>query len=658
MSPNRLSILRLRWLLLAALLAVASRAPAGQLSTGNLNLPASRLSDWYAPNEAVYQASRSWPEYDVSCGAAPCPSGKLPVRQLTGVSGCQLMTPSNGGGLDCFVDNAVEQNIVLWVPNGSYPIANAITVARSNIVVRGQSRTGTILRKTTTGRNFVGGSCDANTGSNLVAVCNPSWNGSQTSWTAGYAVGTTTVTLSNTSGFTVGGWILLRMSGSTSCSLMDKTLNAGGAADGFVHIAKVTAKTASSVTIDRALRMDYAAAGCSGHSAVVFTPVVNVGIERMRLTSDVSIPVCGSGGCIYFPHLSFVGAADSWLVDAVVDRAFDTWMQVAFSRGVWVQGSDFDDLDESISFGTAAIYLRDGANDSVIENNTCRGAQSCNKHDNGSEGNVTAYNYLHVNEVACERAVSLHGHYVRAELVEGNDLNCELQAADTYWGRNGPFITIYRNRNTATTCRASGGSSDTIGLNDDGLSGPYPAAEGPFNMVGNTSGQFHVTPTQGTPACPPSAHYKADMSDLVFGGPMSGTPGLWLEKNAWRVPGGTFQAGGSNNRSCGTGANDACPGTNKNTNKPDPSWTGSYPVSLYRTAAPSWWCQEACPWSTAGIGAFGDDFSKPLCKLPAEIRSKGLACTPLSGSPSPPPPAPPPPPPPSPTAPAAPTLLP
>lgn len=61
----------------------------------------------------------------------------------------------------------------------------------------------------------------------------------------------------NASLFQVGGWIRLLMSGSTSCEYMDKALNSGAPADGFVHIAKVLAVGSGTVTMDRGLRMNY-----------------------------------------------------------------------------------------------------------------------------------------------------------------------------------------------------------------------------------------------------------------------------------------------------------------------------------------------------------------------------------------------------------------
>ena len=104
---------------------------------------------------------------------------------------------------------------------------------------------------------------------------------------------------------------------------------------------------------------------------------------------------------------------------------------------------------------------------------------------------------------------------------------------------------------------------------------------------------------------------------------------IWVEKNAYRSAQGLLSVGTLNDASCGvtTGDGDTCPGTNKNTEDPDPSWDGTYPTSLYHTSEPEWWCAEACDWSQDGIGAFGDDFTDVTCKIPAHIRSLGDPCT-------------------------------
>ena len=618
-------------------------APALAVNLGDLNVPASRIPEWYGFDESGYQAAKGWPEVDVTCSAAPCASGKAPFTSISSLSSCGAVTATDMGPMGCHIGRAPDHT-ALYLPAGTYQVAagNALRFGRSNVVVRGAGRNATVLVRTTPHRDIVGG-CSGNTGATLATMCSPSGTGATTSWNGGYAARARTVRVGDVSLFPPGSWILLRMSGSTACEYIDRPLNWGGDPDAFVHIAKVTATDPSrgEVTLDRGLRMDYNGAGCSGHTATVYRPIENVGIESMRLTSSTSVSRCNdSNTCIKFSPISLTHTADSWIVDTRVDRHYELWFLAIQSARIWVQGNDFANLDESISFNTEGLYLAEGAVDVVFENNTCTGSRVCQKLDNGASGTITAYNYMRQNQNTCERSYMNHGHYVRESLFEGNDVDCEVMMADSWWGRNGPRITAYRNRNVSNVCHAN---RDSFTVNEDGNSG-WPAATD-LNMIGNSAPQYLASPVQGNPPCAPSVNGSNDLSSLVEGN------GIWLEKNAWRVPAGTFDHGSSNQRSCGTGAMDACPGTNHNTSSPHSSWSGNYPTSLYRTSAPSWWCQEACPWSPQGIGAFGDDFaSGSICKLPAEIRATGGTCTPLAGgSPPPPPPA---------SPPAAPVLLP
>lgn len=602
---------------LLALCVIVVSGPAGAVNLGDLNIPASRVPDWYAFDETEYTNAKSWTEYDVSCASGPCASGRLPYTAGAGMTSCSTVSPNSFGNISCHIMKAPAES-VLYIPSGTYTVGAAMVIGRSDIVIRGAGHRSTILNRKSPGREAVGGGCDGNTGATHAAICSPGWKGAQTSWTGGYTARTTTVSVGNGTLFRVGGWIRLRMSGSTSCVHMDKPLNAGSQADGFVHIAKVVSVNGGAVTMDRGLRMDYNAAGCSDHQAHVFNPLQNVGIEAMRFTSDASVPVCNDGkNCIRYAPINIQGAVDSWIVDNRIDRSWEMWTKVTQSARIWFQGNDFENLDESIVFNTEGMYVKEGGVDTVWENNTCKGTRVCQKLDNGAEGTVTAYNYMRQSQSKCERAYFNHGHYTRESLFEGNDVDCEVLLADKFWGRNGPRITAYRNRNVSSVCASN---RDMISINEDGSADWFSATD--VNIIGNTSAQFGTSPVQSNPPCPPSLNLP--ISSLV--------DRAWLEKNAWRLAGGSFAAGNTNDRSCGTGANDSCPGTNYNVTAPHTSWNGTYPTSLYRTSTPSWWCEEACPWSTQGIGAFGDDWSSGLCKLPAQIRAEGGACTLPDGS--------------------------
>ena len=75
------------------LLCVAALSrPAGAVNLEGLNVPADRVPDWYAFDESVYQAAKTWPEFDVTCASAPCPSGKQPFRAALGLSRCSAVS--------------------------------------------------------------------------------------------------------------------------------------------------------------------------------------------------------------------------------------------------------------------------------------------------------------------------------------------------------------------------------------------------------------------------------------------------------------------------------------------------------------------------------------------------------------------------------------
>ena len=59
---------------------------------------------------------------------------------------------------------------------------------------------------------------------------------------------------------------------------------------------------------------------------------------------------------------------------------------------------------------------------------------------------------------------------------------------------------------------------------------------------------------------------------------------------------------------------------------PDPNWAGiDFPVSLYRSEAPPWWCQESGAFPNIGAPS---DTAGSYGMLPAQRRLEGRSCTP------------------------------
>jgi len=583
------------------------------INLGNLNIPRDRIPQWYPPTEAEagYNSAKSWPEYDVTCSTAPCASGKNPYTNLPSIASYSRITTSDFSNMDEMGDNAPD-NVVLYIPAGVYNINSnqAISLTRSNIVIRGSGMSSTILKE------MSGAASSACSGipSNAISICNSGFDGSAVSWTSGYDVGTRNITLSNTSSFSVGGWIDLDMDSETVCEFVDESH-----ADMFHHRAKITAINGNTLTIDRGLRMKYDGSGCTGFVARPFNPLTNIGIENIGFTSDESVNRADLEW-----HVGMHGTVNSWLIGNSFGRGDVQWVMIRFSARIWVQGNNFDDMRD-VTYSIEGMSGKDGTTDIVWENNICTNSRTCQMFYNGAEGIISSYNFFRQNQSAhssggCERAFQIHGHYVREILIEGNDVNCAIQMADKYWGRNGERSTAYRNRNTANTCIDS---HNYISVDYSG--GP----EGIFNsrylnILGNAVGRIG------------SNWASCDSVPLNNNGIADWAQDVWIEKNFWRDnriidP----VVGNLNGRSCGVSAEDSCPGTNVN-NSPigSSSWTGNYPISLYRTSKPSWWCQETvsnggqvCDWDARGIGAFGDNFNGTLCKLPAQVRFEGGTCT-------------------------------
>jgi hypothetical protein len=629
---SRESKMAYRWVVF--ILGFTFSMSAGAVDLKDLSIPPSRIATWYEFDETVYNQAQSWPEYDVTCENAPCGSGKNGFRDMGGdpLSACTAVTTSSIANINCMIADA-DDDVVLYIPAGTYDLTGDNTgpdIARSNIVIRGAGAANTILERSGYGRTQ-GANCPATKVHHMTA-CGPS-SAVNENWTAGYSRGDTVITVADGTTFTAGNWVVLRMDTGTACEYQDVYAGDGP----YRHIAKISSINVNDLTIDRGLRMDYDGTGCTGHKVYTLSPLEYVGVEDLALVNDSALyrgannvetePKCTDAeytSCLQYQNLAFDRVVDSWIVGTRLEYSRGKLLTLHRTVRSWVQGNRFHDLNPVVAFQQNAIQLPYGSNDNIVENNVFTDMRVAGKLDAGAEGNIIAYNYTRHGDNACERSfMGAHGRYVRENLFEGNDVDCNLLLADDYFGRNGPYSTAYRNRNVSTTCAERG--DNVIGTDCYVKHGvDWPTATY-LNVIGNTSEEIMNTPVLNSGTCAAEGSNGSD--DLS-----TCTPNAWFEKNAYRKTGGStydsFDIGSSNNRSCGIAENDSCPGTNKNVSAPDASWTGNYPTSFYRSSSPSWWCAEACEWSQSGIGAFGDDFGGALCELPAEMRYESTSCTP------------------------------
>ena len=218
------------------------------------------------------------------------------------------------------------------------------------------------------------------------------------------------------------------------------------------------------------------------------------------------------------------------------------------------------------------------------------------------------------------RSIFHHGGYAHSTLAEGNDALCRMEI-DIYWGKMGPYITYYRNR-----LRSGDEVHPGLGMLGTEEFGGIGGQQAYINYIGNTVQYMYTNYGQ----------FAVDRGDEA----------THAEFNVIRVECKIQQTGGNVDPQCADSLISAFFGpppvpaiptvwTNNNVGALAlPAWSAlDVPDSLVYDQAPSWWCQESCPFDgNTGIGAFGDDFTNgeaSLCTLPAERFAKGLTCTPL-----------------------------
>lgn len=618
-------------------------SPPTKPGLGDLTVDPSRIPEFHPFDETVYHEAKNWPEIDATCTSAPCASGRAPMPASWG---CSPANPAANGQqdatkIDCAVDHA-DPKTVVWLPKGTYEMGafgaspKALTMSKSNIVLRCEDPKQTTFmifdRKQRHQCKDENGVWNANLCAAMaISIASYDMFGTEVPWVSGFASGNTQVGVPDANVFAVGDWVMLQMDDAReTCALIDSSPSQANGTpiqyqNVFNHYGKVVSVSGNTLTIDRGLRMDYTPTNCGAKTVRKITPIENVGVEGCGFATSTTTPRDTFGKST---AITVASATNSWLVGNQFTRFDQDVVRFRVSMRNWFQGNRVDDV-QGTQFNTEGIHIAVGAGDNVLENNVFMTMTVASKQEAGCEGNISAYNYVRAaGAVPRERSFFSHGRYVRESLWEGNDIDTELLTSDHWWGRNGPRITIFKNRAVGSTARA------TITTNKD-KSGAWPVATD-LNWIGNTASFFMRTAYcwNGFPGCLQPAH---DMDAQVVN--------MHVEKNLYRDPLGFQMDTPEPTTNCGAGVG-ACPssnpgptpslGTNAQGTSAPASWSNDQiPHSLYRTTKPpTWWCQEACVWDDVhqGIGAWGDDHTDTLCKLPAQIMAEGGTCTAVPGS--------------------------
>lgn len=361
--------------------------------------------------------------------------------------------------------------------------------------------------------------------------------------------------------------------------------------------AHCSALTANQVMLDRPLPAPYDQ-GDQVLETTVGPYLEYVGIENVRFQH-----VDPSRVERYHSYVEYEDCHECWITDSVFGDGGNSHISTKDTLRTLFRGNDFGsnqctDDGATCNWNKGAIYLNQGNADIVFENNSLRESPS-GPLGQGGAGAVIAYNYMTASDaVECERHVFLHGQGVTATLAEGNDVDCMMQW-DSYRDGQGYNNMFYRNRLRGTGNMISGYQRGRLGGEDTGS-----FIHRFISVIGN-----HVNELLGGPQMTGRAIDESP-------DPTHRHEDTWVSYNVAR---GTllFETSGQQVRTTEH--------ENYQRSDPYPGWSGTnFPVSLYRTSAPDWWCKESGPFPS--IGAPSDTPGK-YTRLPAQIRLEGGTCT-------------------------------
>ena len=243
--------------------------------------------------------------------------------------------------------------------------------------------------------------------------------------TGGFTKGSTSITVSDPSLFSVGDYAEIEMENDSRISNEDWALNAVG------EVVKIVGVSGNTLTLEKPLNYGYDAA--RNPQIRRMAVVENAGIERMYLTRLDS----GPGQLIFFYNV-----ANVWVREVESDKVLNSHVYVHAAYQCEVRDSYIHD---AWGFGSGGqgygVNLVKHATNCLVENNIFRYLRHPMIVQVGASGNVFSYNYS-FDRQSTLTDVSVHGHFPSYNLFEG-DIVQEVNSSD-YWGANGPGNTFFR----------------------------------------------------------------------------------------------------------------------------------------------------------------------------------------------------------------------
>lgn len=346
------------------------------------------------------------------------------------------------------------------------------------VVLRGAGPHQTILQYGD-GANFI------SLGNTYLSKSNVSFN----AVTGGATKGSTTLTLSSTSGIAAGDYLVVTQDNPIDSDGKPLVSTAGYAGECtycghdmpqnvMSQIVRVTDVDGSSIRTERPLYFTY------DNAPKVFrlSLVENAGLESLRLQ-----PTASSGTGIVFKNINIESCAHCWVKDVQSDMAVDrSHIYLSDVYGSEIRNNYLNDGYSHNSGATYAVFLEFRASENLIENNIIRRARHSTVLS-GCSGNVFGYNYFvdaHMGEYPNSLPeTNTHGAHPYMNLWEGNVMpNVEFDFTHGSASHN----TLFRNYVNLTSTNPETGQPMT--------GARFAVAVAYYNnytnVVGNVIGQY------------------------------------------------------------------------------------------------------------------------------------------------------------------------
>jgi hypothetical protein len=597
-----------------------------------------------AISSSILASSRSI-NWSLAGATQPARSTVCSTPSLTSGSGaCAANTSAIQSAIgSCSANDVVSINSGTWYIDG-IDFANGGT-AHSNITLRGAGPNSTFFIQCASSINDYGGSFASdisvgNGGSN-------NWTGAPNNscqWTAGYALGSASLTLTScTSAPTMGVWLILDQdnllndpgnlfpsdatnnAGSVgppyaaqdnsaassapgrNCSTAGTVTNCAGG-DNFdrnqVQIVQVTSVSGGgpyTVGITPGLYSPNWTSGQNPGAWWATAPIQNVGLENFSIDHTLST---GESGVLFYNCLN------CWMKDIRSIKANRNHVWMVYSAHDTVQDSYFYQTQSSSSqsYGVESWL----GSDHLVTNNIFQQVTSPRLAGN-EMGSVFSYNYTISNNYITPNqwqqcGYLSHDAFGMFNLIEGNVTDC-IQVDDIH-GSNA-FTTIFRNQATGRdSCTTSGGS------------GSCPKTQQTLAIIGMAGGRYLniLANILGTAAYhntyqanyPTTTNFNTSIYSFGWSGTQatqffySGTSGPSIPNDSTQI-GTAYRWGNYDTVNGSTQFNFAEVPTTGLYAQPLPSVT-SFPNSLYLSAAPQSFTDAGLPWPGIGpdiTGAIG-----------------------------------------------------